>query len=621
MIIHSGLSFAATIWLFIQPFAIQEDQTGELSWAVTLKLVSMIGVPFVVLSATSPLIQAWHSLTHPGQKTYRFYALSNLGSLVALVSYPFLVDPWIDVSIQFYGWTLAFFVFLFAIVASGLQVGRSDSWTGADKLDENPQPKTRVGSSTPLFWFALAATGSVLLIATSNILCQEVASFPFLWVLPLIVYLLTLIICFDWPGLYVRSLVQPIFAASCFLAIVVYHFGTNLSLLNQSIGCCTALFFGCMVCHGELVRLRPGSDRLTSFYLAISFGGAVGSILAVVVAPRIFTRFFEFHYALILSAVLSLTLYCWESLQASRSNMRRFYAFLLVTGLAIVPVASSLYFYLDPSMNRGIIFQGRNDYGLVSVQETENYRIMKSGSTNHGGQFLAPEQSDQPFAYYSEGSGAQVAFAAARSLASVQDVCLNVGVIGLGTGSLLSYGEEDDHFRFYEINPMVMDVANEFFDYLPSENAEVVLGDGRLNLTREFERAGSNQFDLLFLDAFTSDSIPVHLLTQECFELYLNHLSDDGVIVAHITNKFVDLTPVLASIVESRNLYSARIEHSNHELNVKTVWILLTRNARILEGIGPEESRQQWVHNADKIEWTDDSNSVFPIVNWRRPNR
>ena len=617
-IVHTVMIVISMVWLFLQPFHLAQPLAGELTWTVTQRLMSLVGLPFVVLAATSPLIQSWHSLSHPGQRTYRLYALSNAGSLLALVTYPFVFDPVLGISAQSIIWACTFVVFACSMVACGLQIRSSQNWFDEKNHDDEKTNGNFEFSATDVaLWIALSATGSILLIATSNILCQEVASFPFLWVLPLICYLLTLIVCFDWPKLYRRWFFQPVFAASCFLAIVVYHFGINLGLSAQALGCSAVLLAGCMICHGELVRLRPDVKRLTYFYLAMSFGGALGGLFAVVVAPKMFSRFFEFHVSLIAVLVLSSLQFCHEHFRRQAVSARPLYVFLLVSGLAAVPVLSSVYFFLDPALNRGSLFQGRNDYGLIGVKETQHYRIMKSGSTNHGGQYLSDELKAQPFAYYSRGSGAEIAFSTIRKWQTEPGKPLRVGVIGLGTGSLLSHGLPDDQFRFYEINPMVEQVALKYFSYLPVPGAEVVIGDGRFQLSRELKELGSHQFDLLFLDAFSSDSIPVHLLTQECFDLYLKHLDADGVIVAHVTNKFLDLKPVLASIAESKGLNSVAISHSNKELEIVTQWVLLSPNSNLPNQEIFDSNQRDWRQNEGELVWTDDHASVLPIVRWR----
>lgn len=620
--VHCAIIALAAISLLVPQEQVARSATGELSWDVTRRLISMIALPFVVLSATSPLIQAWHSMTHPAQQTYRLYALSNAGSLLALLSYPIVFDPLIGIATQSVIWTTAFVLFAMLMVACGWQIASADSWpavtcrTNDQRGEKNIAVMSCYSPFTWLTWVVLAANGSVLLISASNILCQELASFPFLWLLPLICYLLTLIICFDSPYLYRQWFFLPLFAASCFVAIIVYHFGINTGLISLSIGFCMVIFSGCMICHGELVRTRPDVTRLTQFYLAVAGGGALGGILAVAVAPRIFSRFFEFHFALLLVVAFSTVSIGVKHFRRSKSSGWQIYLMLLVNGFAAVPVLSSLYYHQDPGLNPGILFQGRNDYGLISVKQTQTYRIMQSGSTNHGGQFLATQRQHQPFAYYGPGSGAERAFSIVRSRGEDANQSLHIGIIGLGTGSLLSHGQPGDQFRFYEINPMVVQVAHDYFTYLPSENAAVVLGDGRIELQREWDEGGSNQFDLLFLDAFSSDSIPIHLLTYECFDLYLRHLNSDGIIVAHITNKFIDLKPVLASLARLHQLDSAWIEHREDAFAINTNWILLSPDFNLLDNAGLASRQLQWTIGLDELVWTDDNSSVFPIVNW-----
>ena len=434
-----------------------------------------------------------------------------------------------------------------------------------------------------------------------------------------------MILCFDWPTLYRREYFLPAFSVACFGAIIVYHFGTNLGLAGQVVGLSAVLFLGSMVGHGELVRMRPDVNRLTQFYLAISFGSALGGVFAVVVAPHVFNRHFEFHYSLLAIAICAGLFYSMEHFRNSVCSLRPLYLMWLVSGLAMVPVLSSLYYHVDPALNPGVLFAGRNDYGLVSVFENDEYRMMQSGNTNHGGQWRKTSLKNVPFAYYSDGSGAQLAFALQRSgnaKLPMEDSnkALNVGVIGLGTGSLVSHGQVADQFRFYEVNPMVERIARSFFSYLDDSGVEVVLGDGRVELAREWSESGAQQFDLLFLDAFTSDSIPAHLLTTECFDLYLKHLRSDGVIVAHITNKFIDLQRVVTAHVRSLGLSSVLIEHQNDKMEITTRWILMSPDAGRFDGPPFTNQQRRWHQGLNPLRWTDEKSSVLPIVKWNSNN-
>ncbi len=597
------------------------DPESNLSAAMAWRLTISIGFPFLMLSATGPLVQAWQSISGSSQRTYRLYAVSNAGSLMALVAYPFVFDRLLGVSVQKTIWFAGFVVFCLLMTASGLQVVGKSAWQYesnlTDAIASNQEMGGRLFQTT--VWVLLPAIASTLLLSSTNILCQEVASYPFLWILPLVSYLLGLIICFDRPAWYRRQIFYPLFAISTGVSIVLFHRGINAGLWAQAIGSATVVFAGSMVCHGELYRLKPATSQLTQFYLAIAFGGAIGGFFAVVIAPEIFNGFFEFHCSLLACLIAAWWMPFFRNSELSNRNPKAglFYAYGLFAAIAATPVICSLVFLNASQSQLGVVFRERNEFGIVRVQDLNDYRYMYNGQTNHGGQYL--NQADmQPSAYYSSGSGAAVAFKTVRNwkLASASNPSLHVGVLGLGTGSLSSYAQTGDEFRFYEINPLVVDAAREFFTYLKQSDPDVVVGDGRVQMLRELDQSGGHDFDLLFVDAFSSDSIPVHLLTSECFDLYLQHLNANGIIVVHITNRFVDLRSVLYSIARSKELGAVLIEHKNAEFGIRTRWVLMSRNNRLASEPIVQRHLADWPTEMPTIIWTDDFSSLASVVIW-----
>ena len=536
--VHLGMLVAsAGVVAFVQahPPEFLKPTGGEnLTLAIVRVLAITVGLPFVVLSSTGPLVQAWHSLSHGG-KTYRLYALSNLGSMLALFSYPFLFERWLAVNDQAVLWSVSFFAFAVLCGLGGLQtVGHSNWISVAAKGNESPAPvaRTRI-----LVWLLLAMTPSIMLMATTNLMSQEVASIPFLWVLPLTLYLLSLIICFDRPALYRRVVFTPCLLVSTILAILVLHISNQASLLPQVLSLALVCFSVAMSCHGELERLKPDASQLTLFYLVISVGGALGGIFVAAIAPRIFSDYCEFHTGLLLALVLVVGVKVFEALESPKGRLLGTYGSVIGALVALGCVVSSLIYFLDFGAVPGLLTFQRNEYGLVSIREAGGYRVMVNGRTEHGGQWLDAKREFEPSGYYIEGSGPSVAIRSLREAYSESgdenSMQLKVGVIGLGTGSLVSWSKPGDEFWFYEINPLSETLARKYFTYLDDrQKTKVVLGDGRVQLENQLREEGSLELDILFLDAFSSDSIPAHLLTQESFELYWKHLKPNGVLVA-----------------------------------------------------------------------------------------
>lgn len=588
---------------------------NNMGLAVFQQLASAVGLAFCSLAATGPLVQAWHATQFSDRETYRLYAWSNCGSMLALISYPIAVEQ-IGLAVQRTAWSCGFLLYIACLGCSVWQSRQASDWEPVAAEGENSQEcyRPRFSMFRWLHWAMFAAIGSIILIASTNVLCLEVASHPFLWVLPLTMYLLSFIVAFEKPTWYRRRLTMGCLAAAVFCSVLLFHLGTQAGLVSQLIGFTTVTFFGSFVCHGELYRLRPHQGSLTSFYLAIAAGGAIGGLGTVFVAPEVFNGYFEFHVGLLSCLLFTALIVLAEHFTTPNACLRKTCSHLFVAMIGVVPLTCSLTYFLDGSFHRDQLFKGRNHYGIVGVTEDSTFRRMINGQTNHGGQFVDPERRKEPGAYYSPGSGVEVAFRIGRGRR--EDHRLNVGVIGLGTGAMLSYGTAADQFRFYEINPMVETVAREYFDYLQGSEAEVVIGDGRIQLEAENKQGMTHQFDLLFVDAFTSDSIPVHLITTECVELYLNNLNKDGILVFHITNQFVDLLPVIDSIAKRYNFNKLLIDHQNPEFDIETRWVLLSKSPFLDLKDLKLQFQVDWPNDINPVTWTDDKAALFPVVHW-----
>ena len=579
------------------------------SWLILGMLVATIGLPYFLLSTTSPMVQAWFSRAKPGASPYRLFALSNLASMLALVGYPFLLEPWAPTRGQAIGWSVGYAAFVALCTAAGwvslrhahsphiLAGGTAAAGPGLDH--DEPAPTL----SRQLLWCTLAATGSILLLAVSNHITQNVAAVPLLWLAPLALYLLTFILCFDSTGWYKREAILSMVAA----AIGVMAWTLADPKLTHELGIQIGVFLGglflaCMFCHGELVRLKPAPRWLTRFYLMISVGGAVGAVLVGMIAPLVLPAYFELEGGLVVAALLLL----W---QARRDHL--VFGVLAVAAL-LVTIGCAAWsvreFYEDT------IVATRNFYGVLRVKKLghsdANYRrSLIHGTILHGTQYLAPGMSRQPTTYYTPTSGI------GRALEGLHPSTtpLKVGVIGLGAGTLATYGAKGDVFRFYEINPDVLKIARRDFTFLKDSEAtiEVPLGDARLSLEREPKQ----NFDVLAIDAFSSDAIPVHLITSEALGIYKRHMKTGGVIAFHVTNRFLNLIPVVAALAQVHGLHMIHVADEAEDTGAsRSDWLLLSDRRESLERPDLAEATKEVEVRKDWRLWTDDFNNLVQVL-------
>ncbi len=449
-------------------------------------LAATIGLPYFVLSTTSPLIQAWFAREHPGRSPYRLFALSNLASMLALLGYPFLLEPWVATRVQAWGWSAGYVLFVALCIATarkgGTRAHASARQRGATEVEaiedhrrrQNENLVPRDSAETPptlarqALWCALAATSSVLLLAVTDHITQNIAAVPLLWILPLSLYLMTFILCFDGSGWYYRETIFAMLAAA--LGVMGWTLADpNLAnvLGLQIAACCFGFFLACMFCHGELVTLKPAPRYLTRFYLMISLGGALGAIAAGVVAPLVFTANFDLVIALLACGMLLL----WQT----RREKLVFPALALLSLLftAGCGVWGMIEFYRDT------VYASRNFYGVLRVQdagveEVNRRRTLVHGTIMHGKQYLHPSFRNEPTSYYTRNSGI------GRLLEAMHPRIdpIRVGVIGLGAGTLAVYGAKGDVYRFYDINPSVVAIAQRDFTFLRDSDATVEIVAG-----------------------------------------------------------------------------------------------------------------------------------------------
>ena len=531
---------------------------------ILLLLTATIGLPYFLLSTTTPLLQAWYWRRFQTVVPYRLFALSNLASLLALLGFPVLFEPAFDLTTLGWGWSLLFGAFI--VLCGGT------AWLSMNGFEAQPraQPAAeKVPARPQLQWLALSAMGSVMLLAVTNHITQNVASVPFLWVVPLALYLVTFIFAFDHPRWYVR----PVFVAllGVFLPLMAWAIPSldlHLALPLYLVG----MFVTCMVCHGELARLKPDPRHLTRFYLMVSVGGALGAVLVAIVAPLVLSGYFELGIALIvLGAVLALSMRgAWRWSAAA------------VTLVSAGFVAKGVYDYTE-----GVRVMARDFYGVVRTADHPSpvpYRSMYHGAIMHGGQLLGDSFRNTPADYFGPGSGYGRVFTSLREMQPKKP--LKVGVIGLGAGVIAAWMKPGDELVFYEISPRVIDIARREFTFLQDTAAktEVVLGDGRLSLERE----PSRQYDVMGIDAFSGDSIPMHLVTREAMAIYLKHLKPGGVIVFQATNRFIDLLPVVRGLAAEFGLQAVNVADLPDGAEGAEYWysstdqVIVTRNVALL---------------------------------------
>lgn len=571
-----------------------------------------IGLPYFILSSTGPLVQGWFSRTHAGLSPYRLYALSNVGSLLALISYPFLIEPVFATAVQANLWSLLFVIFALlcgsiAYVVYGASCAGSNSTVGP--LDQPSAAMIeRPTWGLASLWFGLAMTPSVMLLATTNQVCLDVAVIPFLWVIPLALYLVTFILCFDSQRWYSRRAFMILAIVLLYTTVYLMTKGSNVSLIAQVAVYFSALFCCCMVCHGELVNLKPHPKYLTNFFLTISAGGACGGVFVGLLAPLLFVSYFELQFGIVAFILLYLCLRLRED--KVRLPLPAWSRPLAAPIVLIVVIA--LLALVNRKME-GYLAVVRNFYGVLRVEQVANKATgdsmlrMAHGRIEHGSQFIEPNKQRNATAYYGENAGIGQLLSRFRS-----DQPRHIGIIGLGVGTLTAYGKPADSFKLYEINPEVVKLAETQFSFLkncPSQKT-IVVGDARLTL--EHEQA--QHFDVLVLDAFSGDAIPVHLLTKEAFSVFLKHLKPDGVLACHISNLHFDLQPVVRGLAREFQLACVS-RKSLPDLRLATLpahWMLLARDSKALADAVGAHAQSEPVKAP--IVWTDDHSNLFEVL-------
>jgi SAM-dependent methyltransferase len=617
-------------------------------WRILGLLVATIGLPYFMLSTTGPLVQSWVAKEHAdpvtAKRVYRFFALSNLGSLVGLLAYPFAIEMWVPTRVQAVGWSVGYGLFVVFCVGSALRARRErpKSLVGAGSMASMPGEELaptvsrdasgadRAGAlasgaatAPPIapeappelgdygLWFTLSALASLMLLAISNHITQNVASIPFLWVLPLTLYLLTFVLVFEGRGgrgFYIRQ----IWLGPTLVAFGAMAWGLTADRgvlnINEAIPLyCVGLFLTCMFCHGELAAAKPSPRYLTRFYLMLSVGGAAGGMFVGLAAPKLFTGYLEMPLGLVACALMAVVV--------TRALFAR--PLTVWAPLAALTAAGACTYYgwqYDAFLKENTIHASRNFYGSLRVKQTlpdtdpDANRRLVHGVIMHGEQYINPSHRHIITSYYGDTSGVGMA------LSRFHPVEQRVGVIGLGAGTLAGYGQKGDYFRLYEINPKVIDIATYYFYYLTESRAKVetALGDARLVLERE----PSQKFDVLAVDAFSSDAIPVHLITREALQVYLKHIKPDGAVAFHVTNRYLRLAPVVKQLADEIGYEAVLItdDAEDDKYLSRTDWVIVTKNRAFIDDEDVKAKRVAIEPIPGLRVWTDDFNNLFQIL-------
>jgi SAM-dependent methyltransferase len=574
---------------------------------ILLLLTVVIGLPYTLLSTTSPLVQSWFARAYPGRDPYRLFAVSNAASVLALVGYPFLLEPNAGTTLQAWIWSGLFVVFVIALCALAWrtsQVEPVEENVQSVATDTQGEAVAPLSALTMLKWLGFSATGSIVLLSITNHLSHNIPSVPMMWLLPLTIYLITFILTFDGRGWYVRvAFIGPVIIALGAMGWLLLDTTYQFDLPVQAVVFTVSLFVICMFCHGELVAAKPASAHLTRFYLCISIGGALGSALVGIAAPLLLNGFFEMAGSILCVAVLLAVV------SMSGAGLFR--------GLASAVLVAAVYLvYTEVKTERSnAVSMSRNFYGTLKVKSggeanAENHYLkLVHGAILHGLQYTHDKYRKEPSTYYTKTSGLGRITLARQA----EQVTLKLGMIGLGVGTYAAYGRTGDLVKFYDIDPAVIDQARNTFTYLKDSQAkiEIALGDARLSLDRE----SPQNFDILAVDAFSGDSIPTHLITREAVEGFMRHLLPNGVLAYHTSNRYIDLPPVLEAIASASGLSIVMVEDSpqdNNALHTISTWVLLSRTTDALKGLANEVTavpkQPSW-----KM-WTDDYNNLFQVL-------
>lgn len=649
LIIHGLFLLAALLTLPVIPSQSGLADSANPSLAIFLILSSCVGLPYLVLSATSPLLQSWYAKAFPKAFPYRLYALSNVGSLLALISFPFLFERYLNSNSQTWLWSFVFIATSILMFFLFWQLKRSGS-LGSDVLGSNALESDSLGRdgavndcvdidklAIPLkdkcSWFVFSMLASVLLVSTTSRMSLDVPPVPFLFVLPLSVYLITFILSFDREAWYRPGLNYFLSLCALFGVCLALFEPSSLSFNVQLLIYCLVLFFFCFTCHGEIVRRKPEPYALPLFYFVIALGAALGSVFVSLVAPKISSSYFEYELSVFLIFAIATFLFCKRLLSETQPKVAAYIVSVFgVTGILLLSIFLNYNYRAE---NEWAIERSRNFYGVLRIFEfhTDDDRLHKRalyhGGIQHGVQYLNPEKQHWKTSYYGGGSGLDVLMTNNSKRKNTQ-YPFRIGGIGLGAGTIAAYANDvkwpeekypivNDAIHFYEINPAIVDIADRQFTFLKQaqmRGAEVTLtlGDARMSMQAQADEGDMQNFDVLVVDAFSGDAIPMHLLSREAFELYFRHLSEDGVLAVHVSNQYLDLLPVIRAHAQALNKgFYAKSWVGDDYGNDPTSWIMLGADVDLLKNIFVDYD-ENLLTQGPVVNWTDDFSSLADVL-------
>jgi hypothetical protein len=617
--IHLCLAAASFLLLNLDLSAHQQAISSDSPIPTILRLLTVsAGLPFLLLAASVPLLQHEFIARHQVPPHDRTYALSNTGSLLALLSYPLLIEPRLDIAAQARAW---WWLYLLYAILCGCCLLRRPAPSGSPSRPlplvtaPAPLPPHRAGA---VQWLACSFCGSAIMLAVTNQIGQQVAVIPLLWVVTLAIYLATFIICFGTRRATGQRQDAAYLVLSFVSAILALTAGNAFSLPVQLVLFAGVLFPACMLCHGQLASLRPAADDLTFYYLVIAIGGACGGVFMALVAPQIFTSYVELPFLLVVVCILYLV-GAWRT--GGTGRPLRWQLALGGTLLCCQILFSGYYLRVIQS---GVIEKSRNFYGTLKVvaEMDGSWRklSLKHGVIVHGSQYTDGARQHYPTTYYGPDTGPGLALRLhplrATPPGTPAQRGLRVGLAGLGVGTLAVYGRPGDTFRFFEIDPTEIHLAREHFTFLRDSpaNVDIVTGDARLSLEREARQPHHERYDVLVIDVFSSDTIPVHLITREAVRLYVDLLQPDGILLIHLTTSWLDLMPVLAGHAEALGMTLKYVASSDEPEAGRygSRWAILSNNHEFLDRA---EVKGRFADFSPKrVEWTDRFSSIWQVV-------
>lgn len=647
--------------LSLLPFSITADwipsQQQPVASYLALLTIS-IGLPFLAVSSTAPLVQRWYF--HAGQSRsehpYFLYAWSNAGALIALLGYPFILEPAFGIKAQSYGWMVLFALLAVLIAGVGMSAVRPQKTSINLPATESKKAlfnADQISWRQRLLWLALTFIPSALLLAVTLHISTDIASTPFLWVIPLSIYLGTFILTFARHPLMTLEWTQ-VLQVWIYIGIGFYFYIDNvLWLFGIHLA---ALFITGMVCHARLIKTAPRAEYLTEFYFWISLGGLLGGIFSVLLAPNLFSRVLEYPLLIILACFLRLprpsvgrrqtlldyglpAIFLLFLLSRPYAHWLPITASQPLTDLVFyTAIAAMLYLFKNRRVRFGlamaalilinqvkgvddVIFRDRSFFGVYSVEASADsaVRLLYHGSTIHGAQAIRADNAMEPLTYYNR-AGPVGQFMRAFSNPGSGKV---VTAVGLGTGAISCYFDPPSQLSFVEIDPVIVDIAtnDNYFSYMSrcGQGAGITIGDGR----KVIETLADNSVDLIILDAFSSDAIPIHLLTEEAFKNYFAKLTDQGYLLVHLTNRNINLEPVVARLAEHLDYSGLINNYQPNEMEFRlggfeSSWAVLARSSVPIDNLGLGNGWVKLAYSKEDSLWTDDYSNVIRYVDWKK---